>query len=325
VGFLQNEESGCSAAFFVLEEFVQKFSLLSLIQLKPFLQLMTRKVLLTCLFLAGLYPADAQVNPPRLIIRGDDMGYSHAGNEAILKCYKDGIEKSIEVLVPSPWFPEAVEMLKQIPDADIGIHLTLTSEWDNIKWRPLSDCPSLCDADGYFYPMVRPNKNYPKRSVVENDWKLADVEKEFRAQIELAFKKIPKISHFSGHMGCTSLNDEVKALVKKLAQEYHVPHYDMSLAESGVTYTGYIGEHATFEEKLQSFTKMLESLEPGKTYLFVDHPGLDTPEVRAIHHIGYENVAIDRQGVTDIWTNPRVKELIKAKGIQLIGYNNLTK
>lgn len=284
---------------------------------------MKKTTLLTWALLFMLRLATAQTNPPRLIIRGDDMGYSHAGNEAILKCYKEGIEKSIEVLVPSPWFPEAVEMLTQIPDADVGVHLTLTSEWDNIKWRPLSNCPSLRDADGYFYPMVRPNKEYPKRSVVENDWKLADIEKEFRAQIELALKKIPRISHLSGHMGCTSLNDEVKDVVKKLAQEYHIKQYDMSLRDAGVTYTGYVGAHVTPEEKLQSFTKMLESLEPGKTYLFVDHPGLDTPEVRAIHHIGYENVAIDRQGVTDVWTNPRVKQLIKDKGIQLIGYNQL--
>lgn len=287
---------------------------------------MTGKTLLTLgLLISGLYSAGAQSTPPRLIVRGDDMGYSHAGNEAILKCYKEGIEKSIEVLVPSPWFPEAVKMLEQIPTADVGIHLTLTSEWDNIKWRPLSDCPSLRDADGYFYPMIRPNKNYPKRSVSENDWKLAEVEKEFRAQIELAMKKIPRISHLSGHMGCTSLDDDVKALVKKLAQEYHIPQYDASLGEVGVTHVGYVGAHTTSEEKLQSFMKMLESLEAGKTYIFVDHPGLDTSEVQAIHHIGYENVATDRQGVTDVWTNPRVKELIKTKGIQLIGYNDLGK
>lgn len=287
---------------------------------------MKHQLFLICTLLVGAWQSVlAQTNPPRLIVRGDDMGYSHAGNEAILKCYKEGVEKSIEVLVPSPWFPEAVELLKQIPDADIGIHLALTSEWDNIKWRPVSYCPSLCDADGYFYPMVRPNKNYPKRSVVENNWNLADVEKEFRAQIELAMKKIPRISHFSGHMGCTSLTDDVKELVKKLAREYRIKHHDMSLSESGVTYVGYLGAHKTSEEKLQSFLKMLESLEAGKTYLFVDHPGLDTPEVRAIHHIGYENVAEDRQGVTDVWTNPRVKQFIKDKGIQLIGYNQLAK
>ncbi len=94
---------------------------------------------------------------PRLLVRGDDMGYSHSGNEALIKCYQNGIEKSIEVLVPSPWFPEAVKLLKQNPGVDVGIHLDLTSEWENIKWRPLSDCPSLKDSAGYFFPMVYPN------------------------------------------------------------------------------------------------------------------------------------------------------------------------
>ena len=77
--------------------------------------------------------------PPRLIVRGDDMGYSHSGNEAILKCYKQGIETSIEVIVPSPWFPEAVKILAENPAVDVGVHLALSSEWDNVKWRPVSD------------------------------------------------------------------------------------------------------------------------------------------------------------------------------------------
>ncbi|WP_018617975.1 polysaccharide deacetylase family protein [Spirosoma luteum] len=273
-------------------------------------------------FLLLVNTAFAQTVPPRLIIRGDDMGYAHSGNEALITCYKDGIETSIEVLVPSPWFPEAVQLLAENPTVDVGIHLTLSSEWDNLKWRPVSDCPSLRDADGYFYPMIYPNKNYPKRSVVENNWQLADVEKEFRAQIELALKKIPRISHISGHMGCTSMGDDVKALVKKLAQEYKI---DIDPVAKGVTSIGYIGAHATSEEKIAGFMKMLERLEPGKTYLFVDHPGLDTPELKAIHHIGYEQVTQDRQGVTDCWTNDRVKALIKTKGVQLISYKDLVK
>ncbi|MFD1139955.1 polysaccharide deacetylase family protein [Larkinella insperata] len=282
---------------------------------------MKKECLALFLLVASLTTGYAQA--PRLIVRGDDMGYAHSGNEALVQCYQAGIESSIEVIVPSPWFPEAVEMLKQIPNVDVGIHLTLTSEWDNVKWRPVSAGPSLRDADGYFYPMIYPNKNYPKRALVENDWKLEDIEREFRAQIELGRKWIPRISHISGHMGCTGMGDEVKALVQKLAKEYNVIHLDRNSQEYDVTTVGYVGAHATSAEKVESFCKMLESLESGKTYLFVDHPGLDTPELRAIHHIGYEQVAIDRQGVTDAWTSPRVKELIKSRGIQLIGYRDL--
>ncbi|GAB3543452.1 polysaccharide deacetylase family protein [Spirosoma fluminis] len=266
---------------------------------------------------------DQEPGPPRLIVRGDDMGSSRSANEAIVRCFEEGIETSIEVMVPPPWFPEAVAMLARIPTADVGIHLTLTSEWENVKWRPLSDCPSLQDANGYFYPMVQPNIHYPKQSLVENNWKLADIEKEFRVQIEVAQEHIPRISHVSGHMYCTSMNKDVRALVRRLCQEYNLGHSDDSLRAKGVRFVGFAGAHTTLDEKVDSFEKMLGKLKPGKTYMFIEHPGLDTPEARAIHHKGYENVAADRQGITDLWTHPRIQALITQKGIQLISYSQL--
>ena len=242
--------------------------------------------------------------PPRLIVRGDDMGYSHSGNEAILKCYKEGIETSIEVIVPSPWFPEEAKMLADHPGVDVGIHLALTSEWDNVKWRPVSDAVSLRDENGFFFPMIRPNRNYPMRALAEHAWKLEEVEREFRAQIELGKKRIPRVSHVSGHMGCTGLAPAVRELTKKLTKEYGV---DIEPAELGVKSITYAGPKKTADEKRASFLKALATLDADQTYLFVDHPGLDTPELRAIHHIGYEDVAADRQGVTDVWTDPRVR------------------
>jgi predicted glycoside hydrolase/deacetylase ChbG (UPF0249 family) len=260
--------------------------------------------------------------PPRLIVRADDMGYSQAGNEAILKSYKEGIATSVEIIVPSPWFPEAVKFLTDHPDVDVGIHLALTAEWDKVKWRPLTPCPSLRDPDGYFFPMVFPNKNYPGRSIAENGWKLEDIEQEVRAQIELAKKKLPRLSHVSTHMGFSSLDPKVRALIQRLSQEYGLL-FDTTGAD--VKRATYAGPKKTSEEKITSFIKMLDGLEPGKTYLFVDHPGLDTPEVRAIHHIGYPDVALDRQGVTDTMVSSKVKEAVKAKGIQLISYQDLKK
>jgi predicted glycoside hydrolase/deacetylase ChbG (UPF0249 family) len=283
---------------------------------------MKKTILLSFAFFASLFLINAQSKPTRLIIRGDDMGYSHAGNEAIMNCYKNGIEKSIEVIVPSPWFPEAVKLLQQNPTVDVGIHLAITSEWDNVKWRPVSDCKTLKNADGYFFPMIWPNKNYPGQAIRENNWSIDDIEKEFRAQIELALKKIPRISHISSHMGCTNINDTVAALTKRLAKEYGI---DIDLKDYAVTGATYDGPHTTSAEKIQSFIKMLDKLEPGKTYLFIDHPGTDSPELRAIYHTGYEAVATDRQGVVDTWTNEKVKEMIRKKNIQLISYKDLTK
>lgn len=257
---------------------------------------------------------------PRLIVRGDDMGYAHAGNEALIRCYKEGIQRSIEVIVPSPWFPEAVKMLEENPTVDVGIHLAITSEWDNVKWRPLTDGPSLRDEDGYFYPMIWPNDNYPGKAIKDRPLKVDEIEKEFRAQIELALKRIPRVSHISGHMGCSNLSDEVKEMTKRLAKEYGI---DIDPADFNVLPARYEGPHKTLEEKTDSFISMLGKLEKGKTYLFVDHPGLDSPELRAIHHIGYEDVAADRQGVTDLWTSDQVKAAIRKYGIELISYRDL--
>ncbi len=279
-----------------------------------------RYYLLVAFVLCSTMMPYAQQNPARLIVRGDDMGFSHSGNLAAIKTYKEGIVRSVEVLVPSPWFPEAVRLLEENPGVDVGIHLTLTSEWDNVKWRPVSDCPGLKDTDGYFYPMIWPNKNYPNRALLQHAWTIEDVEKEFRAQIELATKKIPRISHVSGHMGCTHMNEEVAALTKKLAKDYNI---DIDLSAKGVKSVSYKGASKTSPEKKKAFIAMLQTLEAGNTYLFVDHPAFDTPEMQAIHHIGYEDVARDRQGVVDIWTDAEIIALIKKKNIQLISYKHL--
>ena len=279
-----------------------------------------KNIFCTCLFSLFIISAIAQQQPARLIIRGDDMGYTHSGNDALIKCYNEGIEKSIEVIVPSPWFPEAVKLLNENPGVDVGVHLAITSEWDNIKWRPLTDCKSIRDSSGYFFPMAYPNKNYPGQSLKEVQWTIDDIEKEFRAQIELALKRIPRISHISSHMGCTDLTDEIKALTEKLAKEYKI---DIDLEDYNVQQVGYDGLSKTAAEKIQGFIKMLGKLEPGKTYMFLDHPGFDNEELKAVHHIGYENVAEDRQGVTDLFTSEKVKAVIKEKKIEVISYKDL--
>lgn len=262
----------------------------------------------------------AQVNPPQLIIRGDDMGFSHSGNTALQICYESGIETTIEVLVPSPWFPEAVSMLRNMPDVDVGVHLTLTSEWDNVKWRPVSACPSLVTIDGYFYPFVLPNRNYPGQALLEHVIKIEDVEREFRAQIELAIRHIPQLSHVSAHMGCYNARKDLTELVNRLAKEYNI---DINPEAYGVIQLGYGTPIEKWEDRKAAFISVLRGLKSGQKYMFVDHPGIDSPELRAIHHIGYENVAEDRQDVTELWTDQEIRDVIVQLGIKLIDYRDL--
>ena len=159
----------------------------------------------------------------RLIVRADDIGSSHAANVACIKCYRQGVARSVEVMVPCPWFNEAVEMLDANPAYDVGVHLTLTSEWTNLKWRPMTHCPSLVDDQGNFYAMVWPNPNIgPDCSIREANPKIEEVERELRAQIELAVRKIKSVTHLSAHMGFTSASPEMAAVVDKLSQEYRL-------------------------------------------------------------------------------------------------------
>ncbi len=285
-----------------------------------------KKAICTLLVCAACVSLPAQTLHPRLIVRADDMGSFQSSNLACMEGYKNGIQTSIEVMAVAPWFPEAAKLLKENPGIDVGLHLTITSEWDNIKWRPLTHCPSLTDSNGYFLPMMFPNPNYPGLSIKESKWTLAEIEQEFRAQIELALKNIPHISHLSGHMLSNAFDPEVQKLTERLADEYNLP---INLTDTGygtkVEYVRYDGLSQTSAEKEESFIRMLQKLEAGKSYLFVDHPALDDAEMKAVHHIGYEQVAADRQGVTNLFTSDKVKQAIRDKGIQLISYNELTK
>ncbi|HTF17268.1 MAG TPA: polysaccharide deacetylase family protein, partial [Chryseolinea sp.] len=264
-------------------------------------------------------------NSPRLIVRGDDMGFSHSGNLALVKSYREGIETSIEVIVPSPWFPEAVKLLQQNPRADVGLHFAITSEWDNIKWRPITDCPSITNEDGYFYPMLYKNRNYPGQAILDHGWKLDDIERELRAQIKLAQKYIPGLTHISGHMGATGFDPNVRAMVARVSDEFKLATVDSDPSRNPMSYARVDLKDKNTEQRIDAFVDMINKLENGKTYVFVEHPGLNDEELKAISHIGYTDVAEGRQDVTTIFTSEKVREAIARRGVQLVSYEQAGK
>ena len=259
----------------------------------------------------------AQNGEIRLIVQGDDMGAAHAINEGTIKAYRDGVMRTTNIMAPTPWLPEAARLLAANPGLEVGIHLTLTSEWSLVKWRPLTPAPSLTDANGNFYPMVRPNPLLPPgQSLVDRKPKLAEVEKELRAQIELAKRLVPRVSYMTTHMGFAGPFPEIQELLKKLSNEYH-----LLMPGDGAKRLGKIYESTdSGDVRAAKIAKRLETLEPG-TWILLDHAALDTPEMRAIHHPGYENVAQDRAAVVDSWTSEIVKEVVRRRGILLVGHH----
>lgn len=270
-----------------------------------------------------LSEACAQKKDIRIIFRADDIGSSHTANLACIDTYTKGVARSVEIMVPCPWFPEAVKMLKEVPGYDVGIHLTMTSEWENIKWGPVTDSPSLTDQDGYFFPTYWSNDRFPpEKTFLGNDWMIEEVEKELRAQIEMAMRHLPgRISHMGIHMGGTSAHPKILEIHEKLGKEYGLI---TTLDPYNVKrFDGFKGAR-TGEVMIDNLIKSLEEAEPGD-YIFIEHPGYITEEMKAIGHDGYYDVATNRDGVTKAWTDPGVMEVIKRRGIQLISYADLKK
>jgi len=271
-----------------------------------------KKKLIFGILLGGIlfhFSVTAQNSSARLLVRSDDMASSHAADVSCIESVKNGISRSIEVMVPCSWFPEAVKMLKNNPGIDVGVHLTVTSEWDGVKWGPISPSQSLMDSYG----------NFPATTQkwIDQSYKMEEVEAELRKQIELAISEIPNVTHLSSHMGAPDVKPELKDLVRKLAKEYNLIY-----ETEGVSRIPDFGwsKGQSFQEKEAAFIKMLGTLEPGKTYLFVEHPADDSEEMKAYGHKNMETVARDRNWVTQVFTSQKVKKTIQDNGIELIDY-----
>lgn len=252
----------------------------------------------------------------RLIVRADDMGITKSTNQAVIESYRNGIVTAVEVIVPGPWFLDAVEMVREHPDLDVGVHLTLTSEWERLKWRPVTHCPSLVDSNGYLHPVIWRGKAFSEHQALESQsWDIGEIEQELRGQIELALKHLPHISHVSGHMGFQSLSPAVDRLVEQLAVEYGL------IYKTSLKRLEFKKDHSA-DSYVPAFVRALDNASPG-SYLFVEHPALKGPEMEEVFMKGYMDVASDRQKVTDLFTDKQVQAVIARRQISLIGYKDL--
>jgi predicted glycoside hydrolase/deacetylase ChbG (UPF0249 family) len=277
----------------------------------------------TCIVLVvGLLSVQSAPTEIRLIVKGDDMAAGHGINVATIDAYKRGVLTTTNVIVPGPWFLEAARLLRENPGLDVGVHLALTSEWENIKWRPLTAAPSIVDEDGYFFPIVAPRPTYPpKRSLKESAWKLEEIERELRAQLTMAKRHLPQATYTWNHMGFTSLAPDVATLVAALSREFGL----VVPADLGIQPVGRVYESKdSGAVKAEKLAAKLETLGPG-LWLHIDHAATDDPEMRAFGHVGYEWVAADRSANLEAWTSPKVREVITRRGIKLTNYRELTR
>ncbi len=155
-------------------------------------------------------PPDA---PRAVVPHVDDLGASHGANEAFLALVSRGLVTCGSVMVPGPWFREIAEAALADPSLDIGVHLTLTSEWDACRWAPISTvsrASGLIDHDGYFW---RDLASLRRHLVPEA------AEAEMRAQIDRALAAGLAPSHIDAHMAAAMLPELLDAHVR-LGREY---------------------------------------------------------------------------------------------------------
>ena len=273
-----------------------------------------------------------------VIIHTDDIGMCQASVEAFAEMAEFGLISSGAVMVPCPWFLEAASMSKEHPDADLGVHLTLTSEWATYRWGPIStrDPKSgLMDEQGFFH----------KSS--EAVWEHADPEAaigELDLQIQRALEAGMTLTHIDTHMGSVAHPKLIPGYVQ-LATKYGLPPMiprmsagelmaseDVdedtaqmiaqmigSLEEMGIPLldrlSGLSLEKAS--GRFEQAKEALGALKPGLTH-FIIHPSKDTPELRRITDSWDCRVAD-----YETFTSQAMREFIQDQGIQVIGYQAL--
>ena len=253
-----------------------------------------------------------------VLIRCDDIGMCHAVNMAAQKVLETGIPVSMSVMVPCPWFSEAVELLKKYTNVSVGIHLTLNSEWKQYRWGPVSGSqavPSLVDSLGHFFP---------SRSLLfGNNPKLSEIETELRAQIEKALQTGLKIDYLDHHMGAAVQTLETRVIVEKLAAEYKlgISRYYDELSAEGWYFT-------PFENKLDTMIVKLRSAQTGRTNLFVIHVGLDAPEMNAMEDLnpfGPKEMSRHRYAELNALISRPFQQLLRDPKYRLVNYRMLNK
>jgi chitin disaccharide deacetylase len=258
-------------------------------------------------------PADAKL----LIINCDDLGMSHAVNSGVYDALRRGYATSASLMPPCPWAADAAIRYR---GEDIGVHLTLNSEWDRYRWGPITRASSLVNRDGTFL------------SDADATWRYADIDDvaaECRAQIECALAWGLDISHLDSHIHVLQHVGSFFELYLDLAIEFRLPirfsGTDPSAgsqlrelaSQAGVVSPDYIVHlHEMGTKKI--IEQALQDLRPGVTEIY-SHPAVDAPELR-----GFAQDWPDRVSDHDLLTNSKlIANLIERAGATLLGYHPL--
>lgn len=262
------------------------------------------------------YPADTRL----LVVNADDFGMCHAINEAIIRSLEEGIVGSCSVMVPCPWALHALAWLQEAPDVSFGVHLTSVSEQPAYRWGPItcrSEVPSLVDEAGYFYPESRINEFLDQVDV-------AELEREYRAQIENVLDIGLQPTHLDSHCGIHIRREDIFEMTLGLALEYGVPlraYYQRFIEK--MRRRGYpANDHDLMDSydldtvgKAACYARMLRALPVGLSEWAL-HPGIGNAELRAVETSSWRV----RQTDFDFVVSQEAQAILENEGIILVDY-----
>jgi hypothetical protein len=272
------------------------------------------------------YPASARL----LVIHADDLGMNHSVNRAIFEALEKGWVTSASILVPCPWFPEVAKWAKEHPNADLGIHQALNSEWTTFRWGPVSSkdkVPSLLDADGYL-PLDTPE-------VAQND-KIAEVDAELHAQIDRAQTAGIHLTHLDSHMGALFESNDLYKVYQKMGYAYDLPILEARAGSHSAKGISPPEDEVLVETVLEIepgidakdwaawYRKQLEPLGPG-VYQVIVHLAYDDEEMRGATFDHPDWGAAWRQHDLDMVKSPEFRQFLKEQGFVLVGWKDLAK
>jgi chitin disaccharide deacetylase len=228
------------------------------------------------------YPADAKL----VIIHADDLAVAHSVDVASFDALERGGVTSASIMMPTPWVAEVAAYAKAHPNADLGLHLTLTAEWETYRWGSVESrdqVSTLLDSAGVFPSDVPP---------VAARAKPAEVERELRAQVERALAMGIHPTHLDSHMGTVFATPEMFAAYVKVAREYKLPFLAGRAAPLPVPATVspndvlvdalvMANESVPRDQWKRFYLDAIASLKPGLTYMIV-HLGHDDAELQAV-------------------------------------------
>ena len=268
------------------------------------------------------YPANSKL----LILHADDLGVAHSVNVASLDALDRGAITSASIMMPTPWVTEVATYTKAHPDADIGLHLTLTSEWETYRWGSVASkdqVPSLLDADGTFPSDVPP---------VVARAKVPEVERELRAQVERALAMGIRPTHFDSHMGALFTTSDLIGAYVRLGHEYRLPFLAMLSAPTGVKLplapndvvldnVIIAGTEVPRDHWKEFYLNAIANLKPGLTEIIV-HLGHDDAELQAVtvNHEPYGSAW--RQRDYDVVTSAEFKKALQDNHVILVRWKD---